>query len=104
MAGALAAVILILILAYWCSRLLGKRWVRTSSGGNMRVIESLPVGVDKQLLLLELQGRVYLLGVSAAGIQMLTEAEGELKQPEPVSFDAVSRFREILEKKKGENQ
>lgn len=104
MAGALLAVVLVLILAYWCSRLLGRGWVRASGSGNMKVLETLPLGADRQLVLVELQDHVYLLGVSAAGIQLLTEVEGELKHPDPVSALSVNRFREILEKKKGENQ
>lgn len=104
MAGALLTVVLVLILAYWCSRLLGKGIGKSSANGNMKVLESLPLGTDRQLVLVKLQDHVYLMGVSAAGIQLLTEVEGELKNPEPVSFPTVSRFREILEKKKGENQ
>lgn len=104
MLGALTAVVLVLVLAYWFSRLLGKGWGRVSGNGNMRIVESLALGADRQLVLVELQERVYLMGVSAAGIQLLTEVEGELKIPEPISESAVSRFREILEKKRGENR
>lgn len=104
MAGALLAVVLVLVLAYWCSRFLGKSWVKASGNGNLRVLENLPLGADKQLVLVRVQERVYLLGVSAAGIQLLTEVEGELKQPDPAPSLTISRFREILEKKKGENQ
>lgn len=105
MLGALVTVVLVLLLAYWFSRLLGRGLGRVSGNGNMRVMESLPLGADRQLVLVELQERVYLMGVSSAGIQLLTEVEGDLKRPESVSVNhTVSRFREILEKKRGENQ
>lgn len=104
MTGAVLTVICILFLAYWCSRMLGKNWIRTSSCRNLKVIESFQVGMDRQLLLLELQDHIYLLGVSPAGIQLLTEVEGELKEPEAMPQGAVSAFRELLEKKKGGNQ
>lgn len=104
MTGAVLTMICVLFLAYWCSRMLGKNWCRTSSCRNMKVIESMQVGADRQLLLLKLQDRVYLVGVSPAGIQLLTEVEGELKEPETMPPDAVSAFRELLEKKKGGNR
>lgn len=107
--GAVLTVICVLILAYWCSRVLGKKWVKTSSGKHMKVLEQLQVGADRQLLLLKLQDHIYLLGASQAGIQMLAQVEGELHdEEEPQRGAGGSGFRDLLktygsmyQKKKG---
>lgn len=78
--GAVMTVICVLMLAYWCSRVLGRNWIRSSSGRNLKVIEQLQVGADRQLLLVKLKDQVFLIGVSAAGIQMLAEVEGEFDE------------------------
>jgi len=80
MTGTVLTTVCVLALAYWCSRLLGKNWVRNSAGSHLKVIERLSVGKDSQLMLVKLETHVYLIGVSNAGIQMLTEAEGELEE------------------------
>ena len=59
MMGALSAfstivtVIGVLMLAYWCSRLLGKLWVQNTCSGKMMVLEIIQVGQDRRILLLE---------------------------------------------------
>lgn len=80
LSGAVLTVICVLILAYWCSRILGKNWIKSSPGKNIKVIERMQAGADRQLLLIKIQTHVYLIGVSPAGIQMLTEIDGELEE------------------------
>ncbi len=93
--GAVLTVICVLILAYWCSRMLGKSWLKSSSGRNIKILERLQVGNDKQLLLIKVQEHVYLIGVSSAGISLLTEIEGDFD--EPASDEAGNiNFLEIL--------
>lgn len=107
--GAVLTVICVLILAYWCSRLLGKNWVRSSAGRHLKVIEQIQIGADKQLLLVRLQDRVYLIGASSAGIQLLSEVEGELHEetgPERVAGgpgfkDWLKNYGLLHQKKKG---
>ena len=89
---AIITVVGVLALAYYCSRLLGKQWGRTSQSGSMSVLE--------QILLLQVKDRFYLVGVSQAGIRLLTELDGDF-QPAGAS-DSSGRaqppFQEFLEK------
>ncbi|MCI8994169.1 MAG: flagellar biosynthetic protein FliO [Lachnospiraceae bacterium] len=90
----------ILLLAYWCSRMLGKKWGNSSCSGNIKVVGQLQVGQDRQILLLELGEHYYLVGVSQAGIQLLTEVEGDFEtdmQGQPGGPEFPS-FPELLEK------
>ena len=106
-------VLIVLLLAYWSSRVLARQWVKTSGSGNLRVIEQLQVGQNQRILLLKTGESNYLIGVSQAGIQFLAEVEGdfEAEAVEPVQSAAVQLpFREILDRltksqtKKGEDQ
>ncbi len=76
-------VLAVLLLTYYCSRLLGKRGMRVSRQNDLKVIEQLPVGQGR-ILLLKAVGRVYLVGVSHAGIQLLKEF------PEDVRLDETA--------------
>lgn len=53
---------LVLCLAYFTSRFFGRRSLAVWRGRHMRVIESLPVGRDRSLLLVECAGRVFVVG------------------------------------------
>ena len=106
MMGALSAfstivtVIGVLMLAYWCSRLLGKRWGQNTCSGNMRVLESIQVGQDRRILLLGVADHHYLIGVSQAGVQLLAELEGDFiadMPPGPGGTGPFS-FQELLER------
>lgn len=107
--GAVLTVIFVLILAYWCSRALGKNWTRSSAGRNIHVIEQIHIGADRQLLLIKIQDNSYLIGVSAAGIQMLAEIEGELDETAagesgyagPGFRELMKRYASLQQKKRG---
>ena len=53
--SALGCVILVLLLAYWCSRFLGKNWSRVSGTRELKVIDQLQIGQDKRILLVKLR-------------------------------------------------
>ena len=99
----------VLLLAYWYSRFLGKSYGKTKSGANLKVLEQIRLGPDKQLLLVRLQNHVYLLGVSQNGIQLLTELEGDYTGQETEEAEnrspGFAGFQEIYDslcqKKKG---
>ncbi len=106
LAGAILAFLCVLLLAYCCSRFLGKGFSKASSGRNMKVIEQLRLGTDKQLLILKVREHTYLIGVSQAGLQLLTELEGEFAEETyddipalhvPEAFQDI--FREVLKNK-----
>lgn len=112
--GALMWIVVILVLAYWCSRYLGKRYGGGVSGKYLKVLDRIQVGADRYLFLLKLQDHTYLIGVSPAGVQLLSEPEDFVGEPEEEPrFDsgAGPGFQELLkayssfrEKKKGDKQ
>ncbi|MCD8000790.1 MAG: flagellar biosynthetic protein FliO [Clostridiales bacterium] len=99
----------VLLLAYWYSRFLGKSYGKTNSGANLKVVEQVRLGPDKQLILVRLQSHVYLLGASQNGIQLLAELEGELTAEETGAEEkkrsGFAGFQEVYDslcqKKKG---
>ena len=95
-----AAILGVLLLAYWCSRMLGKKWGNSSCSGNIKVVGQLQVGQDRQILLLELGEHHYLVGVSQAGIQLLTEVEGDFEMDMQTASAGAEfpSFPELLEK------
>lgn len=108
LAGALLTVVCVLALAFWCSRILGKGFIRQSSGRNLKIMEQLQVGPDKYILLLKLQEHTYLVGVSAAGIQLLSEVDGielagddEKYEDNPGFHDFLKKYASLYQKKKG---
>lgn len=89
----LFAVILILFLAWWCSRYLGKTWNRHAKGKYMTVIDSMPVGQDRTLLIVKIEETCYLVGSSAAGVQLLCELSLDFsQQPEEGSVPPVNPY------------
>lgn len=92
--GVLLPVIGILVLSYWCSRYLGKRWGGSISGSYLKIIDRIQVGADRYLLLVKLQDHTYLIGVSDKGVQLLTEADGTFEVPEQEK--GTVGFQEIL--------
>ncbi len=68
---AMLTVILVLVMAWWCSRLLGKQWGQFSGSGNIRLVGQLQVGRDRSILLVKVGGDHFLIGVSPAGIQLM---------------------------------
>lgn len=97
LAGALLAVVFVLMLAYCFSRALGKTWIRSSRGSTIRIAGQLQVGADRHLLLVRLAGRNFLIGSSPAGIQLLTEIEGELPEDTRTAERSLDRtFADLL--------
>ena len=109
--GALMWIVVILVLAYWCSRYLGKRYGGSVSGTYLKIIDRVQVGADRYLLLVKLEEHTYLIGVSPAGVQLLSEPADFVWEPEEEgqNQNAAPGFQELLkaygslrEKKKGE--
>ncbi len=93
-------VVAVLLLAYWCSRQLGKQGMKTSGLRHMKVIEHIQVGQDRMILLVKVGEHTYLMGASQAGVQLLTEVEGEFDSDMPLTPDnrEMPSFQEVLEK------
>lgn len=97
----LAAVVVVLVLAY-----LATRWISTrgiggvmggGSGGDFCVLRQIVVGRSERLMLVRLRERCLLLGVTAGGISLLMELEPEEAEdwfnPKP---NAAPSFLDIL--------
>lgn len=110
--AALMWVVVILALAYWCSRYLGKRYGGSVSGKYLKVLDRVQVGADRYLLLIRLQEHTYLVGVSPAGVQLLSEPADFVRDPEeeeerenvaaPGFQELLKAYGSLREKKKGE--
>lgn len=101
LSGAILTVVGVLLLAYWCSRLLGKQWVKSSGSGSIQVVGHIQVGQDRRILLLKVGDHNYLVGASQAGIQLLAEVEGDfeaIQSPTPEAGAQQLPFQEILDK------
>lgn len=94
------SVVAVLLLAYWCSRVLGKQGMKTSGLRHMKVLEHMQVGQDRMLLLVQVGEHTYLIGASQAGVQLLTEVEGEFTSDMPLAPEGMERpsFQVLLEK------
>ena len=64
-------------LAYYVSKILGGRFGRPVSNGGGRVLENLPLGPGRSACLVELAGKLLLLGVTERSITLLGEIEDE---------------------------
>lgn len=107
--GTVFAVILVLVLAYVCTRLLAGRLpgATIGSGQRIRVLEKIPVGKDSRLLLVKLGDSYQFLGVTDGSITCLRqvppeEAEG-WEQPgsgaaRPTGFQ--ESLRQVLEQRR----
>lgn len=97
LAGAVFAIFCVLVLAYWSSRFLGKNFAKAASGKNMKVLEQIRIGADKQMILLKLKSQVYLIGVSPAGIQLLSQMEDDFSEEELEIQEETPCFKTIME-------
>ena len=93
----LIVLILVLVLAYITTRMLGRGMNGRQQSGDMKILDRLAVGRDSYLMIVDVQGRILLVGVSPAGITRLEELETyEKKSPAEVSPDFASVFTEQL--------
>lgn len=93
-------VAVVLLLAWWCSRLLGKQWAKTSGSRNIKLLEQIQVGQNQRIILLKAGEEHYLIGVSQAGIQLISKLDGEFEAAELSEMPAGTQvsFRELMEK------
>lgn len=83
--GMLLVVVLVLVLAYFSTRLIARQGLpglpRVSAQGRITLLWQQNVGKNERLVLVQVHSRCLLLGVTASGIQVLTElSEEEARQ------------------------
>lgn len=76
--GGLFLFVLVLVLAWYCSRWLGGRFGLSATGGTVRVLERVMVGPDRSLLVVRAGEDVLLLGVTPQHIERLGELDPAL--------------------------
>ncbi len=75
MFAAMAILLVCLVAALYISRRFFKKGVPRYSGGMMRILSSIHVGVRKTVTMVEVPGAVLVLGVSHDHIRLLTKIE-----------------------------
>ena len=90
----------ILVLAYVCSKYIGRSMVGYSSSPNMKVVDRIALGQDKSLVIAKVGAKYFLLGVSSASINMLKEISpeelGTLAQTENKEAVGVPQFKSVF--------
>lgn len=107
--GALLIFAGVLVLTYWATKYLGKRFPSGGAGSRyIQVIDRLPLGQNQQLLLVRVAEKTMLIGAAAQGFSKLCDIEEEL--PEAPAEEGPTPFSQLLggllnkEKKDGQSQ
>ena len=68
----------VLFAAYWCTKLLGKRYeAGLSPVGYIRVLDRVNIGPDRQVCIVQTGGKTFLLGVTSQSVVTLGELDAE---------------------------
>ena len=67
----LIVLIAVLVLAYYTTRMLGRGMGRTRGTGGMEILDQMALGRDSYLLVVKVQERIFLIGVSPGRISKL---------------------------------
>lgn len=100
---------LVLGLAWLSTRLLGYRMGLATRGRMVRVLENVPAGRDRSIMLLEVGGRIYLVGSTSDRISLIDAidepeviervmAQVPPEQPNPLDTVIPASFRDVLAK------
>ena len=96
------ATIFVAGLAYFATKLLALSRGRAAitRGGNLKVIESIAIGMQSVLQLVKAGDKYLVLGITKERITLLAELSAEeVTEPEPPDFGAVSvPFNKVLQK------
>jgi len=80
----------VVVMAYVASRLLSQRFGQGMANGSSRVMEHLPLGPNRSVCIVEMAGRMFLLGVTEHSITMLSEID-DAEEIERLRRDALGR-------------
>ncbi|HWI51243.1 MAG TPA: flagellar biosynthetic protein FliO [Symbiobacteriaceae bacterium] len=106
---------LVLGLAWLSTRMIGYRMGLASRGRMVRVLENVPAGRDRSIMLLEVGGRIYLVGSTGERISLIDAiedpevierlmAQTPPVQPNPLEAMIPASFRDVLSKVRGGGQ
>ncbi len=77
---ALAGTVCVIVLTYYASKWYARRLGPIASGKHMKVVDRLVVSKTGSMLIVDIEGKQYLIGVSDQSVQVLQE----LEQPIPI--------------------
>lgn len=63
----------VVVMAYFTAKFIGSRFNARMATGGGRILENLPLGPNRSVCIVEIAGRVFLLGVAEGGISLLAE-------------------------------
>ena len=98
--GILIAFCVILFLAWLTTRLVGKRFSGGQGAKRMRVVETLPIGMERSLLLVRVGQKHYLLATGRGRTDFMSEVDPG-PEPEPDAAAPNADFKHILERYSG---
>lgn len=80
----LAMFILVLVLAYYATKFVGKKYGARGQGSQMiRVLDRVAISQDKQLLIIRAAGKTMLIGTAPHAISKLCDIDETELPPEP---------------------
>lgn len=82
----------VVAMAYLASRYLGGHFARAAEAEGGRILTQLPVGPNRSVMVVELAGQVYVLGVTEHNISLIGEIEDE---------DEIERLRSRASERAG---
>ena len=93
---ALAGMICIILLAYYVSKWYGRKMLPFAGGKHIKVIDRLVVSKTGSILIVDILGKQYLIGVSDQNIQILTEMTVNI----PVPMQKDNSFLDYFKKQR----
>lgn len=92
----------VLFAAYYTTRLLSVRAKSITNLKNMKLIESLPLWRDRQIVLISVGRKVLVIGITAQSMEILTEiGSDEIQTDEGKAKAAGWSFKEMLSTAQG---
>ncbi len=77
----IAALVLVLVLAWLLIRALSSMTVSRSRGGRLEILETVPLGSRERLVLVRCDGQQFLLGVTANSISRIDQIDSPETNP-----------------------
>lgn len=96
----LAMFALILYLAYVTTKLIGKRYsVNGKKTKNLKILESITIGADRQLLIVKTAGKCLLLGATSHNVSLICELdENQVSEQMEVNATSTMSFSDAFKK------
>jgi len=90
----------LLFLVYVTTKYIGQKASSSMKGKNMKVVESISLGIDKNVYLIRVGEKSFLIGSSGRNLQFLSEVELEIKSDDQTieQPDTGKAFEKYLDK------